>query len=369
MDIKHIEKFVRGLGCREISSGNGWVRCTCPADYLHGGGKDRKPSFAIRIVPGGESRCRCQACGVHGSLTHLLWKLKADTGLSKPELFELLTKHNQIDAEAVLDKPEHHERKDAHKRQYVPRIARKSNFVHPDDEPQSVVPEAYLDRLRDIPDHAVKYLYGRGIEQETIDRWELGWLDQDGRIVIPIRDEEGKLVAVSGRLLNSDQCVCGGMMEASSSGKTRCGMCHRAPPPKYLHSSAFKRDRVLFGGHLRNPSIRKGYLFEGFFQTIFSSQCGYSNTLARMGTHLSFQQAEKLVRWFDHLIIVPDGDKPGRDAAEKDAKMLELLEVEGDSSGILKISKIEIADMPDGADADSLDPDKLRELLGPINSA
>ena len=377
MDVKHIEKFVRGLGCREISFGNGWVRCTCPADYLHKGGKDRKPSFAIRVVPGGESRCRCQACGVHGSLTHLLWKLEADRGVSKPELLQLLMEHNQIDAEAILDAPVHHERKDAQKRQYVPRISRKSNFVHPDDEPQTVVPEEYLGRMRPIPDHVMTYLHvSRGLEDKAIDKWELGWAESEGRVAIPIRDEAGKLVSISGRLLDEAKCRCGGVMEADSDGKKRCPACNRRPSPKYLHSS-FKRDRVLYGEHLHDPAVRKGYLFEGFFQTIYSWQCEYVNTLARMGTHLSTQQASKLVRWFDHLVIVPDGDKPGRDAAEKDAQTLEMLKVEGRpfddpgaaSGDTLKISKIEIADMPDDMDADRLDPDKLRDLLGPTNSA
>jgi DNA primase len=149
--------------------------------------------------------------------------------------------------------------------------------------------------------------------------------------VVPIRDAEGKLVALSGRAWDDD------------SG------------PKYLHSR-FKRDRELYGQHKRTES-RKGYLCEGFFQVIYLWQNGYMNALGRMGTHLSKQQIAKLVEWFDHLVVVPDGDKAGRDSAKRISESL---------SG--RIATVEVSGMPDKKDADSLEPSQLAELLGPKNS-
>lgn len=329
--------FLQRLGCERITTGSRWVRSTCPLEYAHRGGRDRNPSFAISIDSGDTSSCRCQACGYFGDLMPLAWKL------NKPTIMAYLAKHNAVNP----DRPERERDIDpsdlqgrvAHARTYVPAYDRRSNFVHPDDEPQAEVPEEVLAQMiADMPEEVLDYLTrapdpvlgikGRNLTRLTIAEWELGWHPIQRRICIPIRDVEGKLVAVSGRVYPEDR-----------------------DGPKYLHSR-FKRDRVLFGEHLRDATVSKGYLFEGFFQVIFTAQCGFKNPLARMGTHLSRQQVEKLVAWFDHLVIVPDGDKPGQESALRIQATLDTL-----------IPQITIADMPRGKDADSLPPDQLRHLL------
>lgn len=361
MDIGQIMTFLRGLGCQKISVGSQWVRSTCPMEHLHAKGKDNVPSFAVSIHPGDTSFCRCQACGVAGGLELLVWRLEADGRPPRPDLFEFLTVHNQVNIDKLDPEespPPQHDiaaRVRAAK-EYVPGPQRVSRFVSPDDEPQAEVQESVLKQMiEDMPPHILDYLTrtaapafgitGRGLARSTVQEWELGWHPIQQRICIPIRDENGKLVAVSGRRFSDDD----------SKG------------PKYLHSR-FKRDRVLFGEHRHVASIRKGYLFEGFFQTIYTWQFGYVNVLARMGTHLSQQQATKVIKWFDHLVIVPDGDKPGMDAAERDARTLKDWVVS--ENGIdYKIAQVDIAPMPRGKDADTLIPDVLRTVLGPTNTA
>lgn len=367
MDVGEIRQFLHALGCQKISAGSKWVRATCPMGHLHSGGKDRQPSFAVSINPGDESHCRCQACGIYGGLTQLIWRISADGKRPRPDLFDFLVQHNQIDAEKIcIDRPEPAEDdikgRILASRKYIQPPKRESKFVHPDDEPQAEVPEDTLRQMiADMPDYVLEYLTrradpvmgvgGRGLEPHTVVEWELGWHPVQRRICIPIRDESGKLVAVSGRAFDDNA------------------------RPKYLHSR-FKRDRVLFGEHRHDASIRSGFLFEGFFQTIYSWQCGYTNVNARMGTHLSRQQAEKLVRWFDHLTIVPDGDRAGRDAAERDRRTLADLEFPGrpfdppgKGAGTFRIEQIDIANMPNKMDADTLKPDVLRAVLGPQNTA
>jgi DNA primase len=73
-----------------------------------------------------------------------------------------------------------------------------------------------------------------------------------------------------------------------------------------------------------------------------------------MGTHLSRQQADRLVEWFDHLIIVPDGDKAGLESADRVKETLEG-----------RIARVDIAPMLKGKDADGLPPDTLRAVMGP----
>ena len=386
MDVGEIQNFLRALGCQKISVGTKWVRSTCPMVHLHSGGRDRTPSFAICIEPGDESNCRCQACGIYGGLLPLVWRMGVDGRRPRPDLFDFLVKHNQINVEKLsLDDPEPApddiEGQLRIVKKYIPAPLRKSTFVHPDDEPQAEVPEDVLKKMiADMPDPVRAYLIrgddpimgvkGRGLKPPTISEWELGWHRFKRRIAIPIRDAEGKLVSISGRTFDDSLCpYCGGKVQ-----KKECLQCGKSPPPKYLHSP-FKRDRVLFGEHKHGASNRKGYLFEGFFQTIYTWQCGYANTLASMGTHLSRQQAEKLVRWFDHLIIVPDGDKAGREAAERDRIMLSGLEFPGrpfDPPGkggtMFRIEQIDIADMPNKKDADTLEPNVLCDILGPRNT-
>jgi len=362
MEANEIEKFLSALRCRKITRGSRWVRSTCPMGHLHLGGVDKKASFAVRINPKGESRCRCQACGVFGPLLQLVWRLRAELGVSRPDLFDFLVERNQLNPDDIPDSsPEKKEGtlserlRSAPSRKYVSTMSkRESTFVHPDDEPQAQVPEDVLKRMvSDMPTKVLEHLiHNRNLTRQTVVEWELGWHPIERRIGVPIRDEEGKLVSISGRA--HDDSFQG---------------------PKYIHSP-FKRDRVLFGEHRHDPGNRTGYLFEGFFQVIYSWQCGYRNVLANMGTHLSMQQASKLVRWFDRLVIVPDGDVPGRQAAEKNASLLRELELPGrpfDPPGqdetMFKIAEVIVTNMPDGKDADSLKKDKLRTFLGPINSA
>lgn len=362
MDVGKIQTFLGLLGCQKISVGGEWVRSTCPLQYLHGGGQDRSPSFAVRIAPGSESRCRCLACGASGSLGALLWRLEADKRRTRPDLLQYLARYNQIDAERVLEEAERPTPPVAEgdiegiirsTPAYTGRPVRESRFVHPDDEPQAEVPEEVQRQMvASLPAHVIDYLTrepdpqrgieGRGLDRLTVAEWGLGWHPLKQRISIPIRDEDGKLVAISGRRYGEGN------------------------GPKYLHSR-FKRDRVLFGEHRVNPGIRKGYLFEGFFHVIYTSQYGYCNGVARMGTHLSRKQAVKLVRWFDHLVIVPDGDKAGRDAAERDARTLQMIQLPTSDGKVCCLARIDVVEMPHGKDIDSLKPDKVREVLGPPN--
>lgn len=388
MDIGQIQRFMGLLGCEKVSVGSRWVRSTCPMSHLHSGGKDGKPSFAISIDPGDESNCRCLACGIYGALIPLVWRMSVDGLSDRPDLFNFLVKHNQVNTEKFLldedrePEPDDIEGQIRSARKWTSSPKRKSNFVNPNDEPQAEVPESVMKQMvADMPDHVREFLgrrsnpvlgiKGRGLAPFTIMEWELGWHRFKSRIAIPIRDEDGKLVSISGRTFNDDVCAyCKGEVK-----KGECFQCGKHQPPKYLHSP-FKRDRVLFGEHHRDATNRSGYLLEGFFQVMATWECGYANSLARMGSHMSRQQAEKLVRWLDHLTIVPDGDKAGREAAERDRRTLSSLEFPGrpfdppsKNGATFKIEQIDIVDMPNKMDADSVKPSVLRGILGPRNTA
>jgi len=366
LDASKIYHFLGELGCEKISAGSRWIRSTCPLQHRHSDGKDKQPSFAICVDLEGESRCRCQACGLYGPLLPFIWRLKVEKGQSRPDLFKYLVQYNQLDTEKLLgDTPTEGEVKDreslSHKLassgEYIPQLVPKRDFsAGVKEEPQAEVPEDVLKSLvermnpkvmdfltrHDDPATGVK---GRGLDKMTVIEWEFGWHPLQRRIAIPIRDENGVLVALSGRSFEEDGPVKG---------------------PKYLHSR-FKRDRVLFGEGKRDPKVRVGYLFEGFFQAIYTWQCGYRNVYSRMGTHLSPQQQRKLVKWCDKLVIVPDGDTPGIKAAERDAETLKYLEFKEEDGTLSKITDISIVSIPKGKDIDNLTPAHVQDLLGSPN--
>jgi hypothetical protein len=192
-----------------------------------------------------------------------------------------------------------------------------------------VLPESTLDPIRTIPDFVMEYLTGpkRRLSLESIKMWELGWHAGVRRVAIPIRDAEGSLVGISGRAFYERQS------------------------PKYLHSSGFRRDYYLYGERLIKRGV-KGFLCEGFFDVIYLHQMGY-NAVAMLGSHLSRFQAEKLTQFFSELVIIPDGDGPGYEAAEKAQVQL--------------ASRLptRIANVPEGKDPDELDSDEMIEILGP----
>jgi DNA primase len=217
--------------------------------------------------------------------------------------------------------------------------------------PQSEVPESVLQQMREwMTPEVLEYLQRRrGLQLETIQRWELGWMPSKRRLCVPIRQADGKLVSISGRLLVEDP------VGRWTDDLPKPDEFDEGPRLlKYLHSE-FRRNVVLYGMDKIDPFTRVGFLHEGFFQTIATSQAGYANALARMGTHLSGEQVEFLEKHFDHLVVVPDGDPAGRKSAKEIVERL--------SHRKKPIPKVTVSEMPEGKDADQLPVDHLRRIL------
>ncbi|MGG0656658.1 DNA primase [Rummeliibacillus pycnus] len=160
-----------------------------------------------------------------------------------------------------------------------------------------------------------------------------GYFDRfRGRVMFPIRDEQGKIIAFSGRILDS-----GG------------------EDAKYLNSPEspiFHKGQVLYNLDQARPIIRKErnvVLFEGFMDVLSAKRAGVFNGVASMGTALTVQHMTKLKRLSDHIIVCYDGDKAGWEAARKAAEMLHAERL-----------NVEVAVLPTG-----LDPDEYIQQFGP----
>jgi DNA primase len=178
-------------------------------------------------------------------------------------------------------------------------------------------------------DHAHPYLAERGISKETAEIFGVGYFggkgSMHGRIVIPVHNERGELVAYAGRAIDGSE-------------------------PRYKLPVGFHKSQVLY--NLHRVSGQEGIVVEGFFDCMNVSQSGNSSVVALMGSSLSEHQGRLLLERFSKVALLLDGDAAGREAAEAIAAQL-----------VRKVH-VRIVDLPDGKQPDQLIGEELSALLG-----
>ena len=148
-----------------------------------------------------------------------------------------------------------------------------------------------------------------------------------GRVMFTIRDELGRAVGFSGRVLKVDDKAGG----------------------KYVNTPetpVFRKSRILFGLDKAKREIldaRQALLVEGQIDCIRCHLGGFKNAVVSQGTAFTGEHATLLKRYADHVVVVLDADAAGQKAALRSA---ELLLAEG-----LAVS---LAALPAGEDPDSL---------------
>jgi len=163
-----------------------------------------------------------------------------------------------------------------------------------------------------------------------------------GRVMIPIRDPRGRVIAFGGRILGAGE-------------------------PKYLNSPdtpLFDKGRVLFNLDRAAPASRQtGRLLvvEGYMDVLALDQAGIREAVAPMGTALTEQQLELLWRQVDEPILCFDGDSAGARAASRAAeRALPLL-----SPG----KQLRIALLPEKQDPDDFIRKRGRDAFEQLLSA
>jgi DNA primase len=184
---------------------------------------------------------------------------------------------------------------------------------------------------------AALYLQERGISPDTAIAWRLGL--NASRLMLPIRDGQGRCCGFSGRSLNGEE-------------------------PKYRNSSAdllFQKSQLLFGLDRAAAAIHstgEALLVEGPLDVIQLHQAGFCNAVAAMGTALTLEQLQLLQRrGARRLLVVFDGDGAGRRAT---GKLIAGLRSALIGSGL----ELAVVELPTGTDPDGLirsqGPDALR---------
>ena len=226
-------------------------------------------------------------------------------------------------------------------------------------------------------EEARQYLYDRGLDDEVLRHFQIGLAPAEGnylyqsvsgkfseniladsglfhisdmgtmydafqdRIMFPLSDDTGRVIAFSGRLWR----------DPAEGAK---------PQGKYKNS----RSTVLFNKSYELYHLDKAkqvakkkhelYLMEGFMDVIAAYRAGIENAVASMGTALTQEHVAHLSKFTKKVILAYDGDKAGRLAT---AKALEVLDKH----------EVEVVQIPDQMDPDEYlkknSPQALADLL------
>ena len=310
---------------------------------------EKTPSFTVNDEKG---FYHCFGCGAHGNIFDFVMRTE---GLNFPETIERLA----VQAGIELPKPDKFE---AAKYDRFARLLRCAEATT----------EWFQNNLKTtLGASARAYLQKRGLTQETIDIFKLGFAPatkgdlqnhlrskgfslqemQDigvvkndyeyfrGRVIFPITNTKGETIAFGGRILGEGE-------------------------PKYLNSpetDIFKKRSTLYGKAIaRKHAYDSGELIvvEGYMDVISLNQAGFKNAVAPLGTSVSNEHLEELWKMTDTPTLCLDGDNAGFGAMMRVAHL---------AMPLLKAGKsLKFAMLPAGQDPDDVarkNPDLFREIL------
>ena len=303
---------------------------------------EKTPSFSVSKAKG---ICHCFSCGKGGSPVGFIMEHEQ---LSYSEALRYLAKKYHIE---IVEKELTDEER-------IAQSERESMFLV--NEFASKHFEEKLYETEDGRDIGLSYFYERGFSDQVIKKFHLGYsLDNNnalfkeavakgynkkylfdtglciddsrgggydrfkGRVMFPVLNIAGKVIAFSGRTLKADQA-------------------------KYVNSPEsilYKKSNELYGLYQAKQSIVKKdkcFLVEGNADVVSMHQAGFDNTIASLGTALTVNQVRLIHRFTENVTILYDGDSAGIKAA---LRAINLLLPEG--------LNIKVLLLPDGEDPDS----------------
>jgi DNA primase len=237
--------------------------------------------------------------------------------------------------------------------------------------------EWYAKHLKDSP--AYPYAESRGLTPESIKAWSLGYApsewrglldalsaqgftvpellaaglikEADGkpgtyydrfrdRLMFPIRDAAGRVVAFTGRALSKDEQA------------------------KYLNSpetELYHKSEILFGMDRAKDAARvRGFtmLVEGQLDVLLAHQAGFTNAVALSGTALSERHLALMKRYSDNLMLVLDADTAGLKATARSAQL-----------ALMHGLRVKAARLPKGKDPADLISEDAKDFTARIQAA
>ncbi len=304
---------------------------------------EKTPSF---IVSPSKGIFKCFGCGESGNSVGFIMKHEQ---LNFPDAIRYLAKKYNIELEETERTEEEKQVMDQRESLFAITEFAKSYYQN------------QLMNTEDGQNIALAYFKERGFNQKTIDRFGLGWApegfhnflnaalenqyDQDllvksgligekkgnhydffrGRVIFPIYNHAGKIVAFAGRSLKSND-----------------------KGPKYINlaeTEIYHKSQVLYGLNQAKQDIRKHdncFMVEGYTDVISLSQAGVKNVVATSGTSLTDDHVTLLKRYTSNFTLLFDGDQAGIKAALRGVDMILPYEV-----------NVKIVILPEDHDPDS----------------
>lgn len=281
--------------------------------------EEKTPSFSVSED---KQIFKCFGCGKGGSVFNFIQDIE---GLSFPEAVKWVADyaHVPLDFQVKVESP---------------RQKNRQRLIQIHEKTQEIYQHLLLNTQ--VGSQPLAYLLDRGLSEEIIKHFGLGYAPDNGkflleiltkegyqeeelqnsglftgenglfdrfqgRIMFPLENPKGELVGFSGRLLKED--------------KTQ---------PKYLNSPEtliFEKREMLYNFSKAKSEIRKTgqvFLLEGFMDVIAAFQGNIKNGVASMGTSFTHSQIQLLEKNTRELVICYDGDNPGQQAIFKSLTQL-----------------------------------------------
>jgi DNA primase len=336
-DLRRQADIVRVVGDYVTlkKKGANWMAC-CP---FH---QEKTPSFSVNPS---KNIFYCFGCSKGGSVFNFVMEVE---GLSFPEAVKVVAEKAGVPLPELVD-----DKRFETKRKEADEVVQLNGWALEFWERHLAEETAEARAARE-------YVEGRGIEQETVKTFRLGYAPNSwdalgiylkskgatigqiersglvvkkeqggyydrfrGRLIFPVIDAQGRAVAFGARAIA------------------------KGDEPKYLNSpetAAYTKGRHLFGLNVTRDEIRRkkfAILVEGYLDLIVPFQHGVRNVVASLGTALTAEQAKLLNRFARKVVVNYDGDRAGINAAKRAIEVLLPDDFE-----------VKVLVLPDGADPD-----------------
>ena len=311
--------------------------------------KDTKPSLSVNSLKG---IYKCFACGEGGDAIRFIMRIKKQT--FKETILELALKYK-------IKPKEYTSEQNSNQEKYMLEIyAKAASYYH------SMLKNSKINAK------AISFLEARNIGKKAINDFNIGfapdgfnllynelskdfsadslekvglifrskkgnWIDRfRNRIIIPIQNENGEIIAFGARALESGQI------------------------PKYLNSPSstiYNKSKILYALNFAKETIKNEdsvFIMEGYFDVITAHMNGIKNAVATCGTALTSEHVKLLLKYTKskRFLLSFDSDTAGINAAKRAGKVIKKVFTHLQNNAHSSLYEVRVLTIPDNKDPD-----------------
>ena len=292
----HIKSILQELGLKVVGETSNDFLCYCP---FHS--NRHTSSFSVSREKGAYI-CFNPSCGEAGTLVELIKKLMHKNDFEAMR-FIYSQEQEMVDSfDALLNEA----------------LEYKPDFTE--------FPQETLDNLYNelgSSDTAKDYLKSRGINEDSMHYFKLGYSTNQDMVIVPVHAPDGMPIGLVGRATKEK---------------------------KFKNSTNLAKSKTMFNIHRAKKIGDNVIIVESSFDAIRVHQAGFPNVVATLGGHISSDQIGMLNRYFSKLTIMTDADQAGRDLGMNISYKLRGKDILWASSSYGKIYPHEAKDVGDLTD-------------------